>query len=178
MMHLYSFITLFAAAGCNFSSFSEAESKSHLVPITYLNNGATLFSLQDAEKILGEPAQLGDSATNIKNGIVIYSCSYIAKANDMETGKNGAIYFMLEEYVQIDSVKKTYSSIKTSNEHSGIKTLNDLGDEAYFHSDNENFYFILVRKGTKMVRMKVNKITTNTSLEEFNAIAVKITDKM
>ena len=56
--------------------------------------------------------------------------------------------------------------------------IHDLGDEAYFHSDGENFYFILVRKGLKMIRMKVNKITSNTSVAEFNRVARKITEAL
>ena len=50
-----------------------------------------------------------------------------------------------------------------------------MGDEAYFHSDGQNFYFIIVRKGEKMFRIKVNKITSTTSLKEFNMIAKNIT---
>ncbi|MGV8093724.1 MAG: hypothetical protein AB2L24_17840, partial [Mangrovibacterium sp.] len=71
---------------------------------------------------------------------------------------------------------QVYASIKTANEgHEGIKILDDIGDEAYFHSDGENFYFILVRKGEKVLRMKVSKITGKTSLNQFNLIARNIT---
>lgn len=134
------------------------------------------FTLSDAEKILGEPAHLTDSTMKIEGDASTYSCAYAANSKDKKTGKTGAIYFMFEQYAQVASAQKVYSSIKTANEgHEGIKELQDLGDEAYFHSDGENFYFILVRKGDKMFRMKVNKITSATSLDEFNLIAKNIT---
>ena len=56
----------------------------------------------------------------------------------------------------------------------GIKTLKNMGDEAYFHTDNQNFYFIMARKGNRMIRMKVNKVTSKTSLEQFYAAAQKM----
>jgi len=135
-----------------------------------------LFTLSDAEKILGEEAHLTDSSSKIKGDTLTYNSAYTANSRDEKTGKTGVIYFMFEEYAQVASAKQVYSFIKKSNEnHEGVKVLNDLGDEAYFHSDGENFYFILVRKGEKMFRMKVNKITSTTSLEEFNLIAKNIT---
>jgi hypothetical protein len=135
-----------------------------------------LFTLSDAEKILGEEAHLTDSSSKIKGDTSTYNSAYTANSKDEKTGKTGAIYFMFEEYAQAASAKKVYSSIKTANEDHGITELHDLGDEAYFHTDGENFYFILVRKGEKMFRMKVNKITSVTSLKEFNLVAKNITD--
>jgi hypothetical protein len=138
-----------------------------------------LFSRQDAEKILGEPAHIGDSAVHTGGDIAEISCSYQANSADAKTGKTGNIYFMYEEYQHPADAHKVYSSIKTANEgHEGINVLEGLGDEAYFHTDGENFYFILARKGRKMFRLKVNKVTAHTSLAEFNLYAQKLADKL
>jgi hypothetical protein len=130
-----------------------------------------LFTLSDAEKILGEPAHLTDSALDVS----MYTCTYMANSLDSKSGKTGNIYVMIEDYSEIESAKKTYSGIMEANRKNGITELNGLGDEAYFHTDHQNFYFILARKGKKMLRMKVNKITSQTSLDEFNRVAKKIT---
>jgi hypothetical protein len=61
---------------------------------------------------------------------------------------------------------------------SRLKTLNDRGDEAYFHSDNKNFYFVMVRNGAAVFNLKVNKITANTSLVNFNRVAAEITSAL
>jgi hypothetical protein len=136
---------------------------------------SNLFTLPDAEKILGEKAHLTDSNQNNKSNVSIYQCTYKSDSADAKTGKTGAIYVMIEDYSEIESAKKTYSGIMESNRKNGITELDGLGDEAYFHTDNQNFYFVLVRKGNRMLRMKVNKITSVTSLEEFNRVANKIT---
>ncbi len=137
---------------------------------------ASLFTLPDAEKILGEHGRLTDSSTALKADTLEFKSTYTANAKDQKTGKTGIIYFMYERYSSVPAAQNAYSIIKTGNEkHEGFKILHDMGDEAYFHTDSENFYFILVRKGEKMFRMKVNKTTSTTSLDEFNLVAKNIT---
>ena len=134
------------------------------------------FTELDAEKILGEQASLTDSSSTIKEDTLEYKCTYTANSKDQKTGKTGVVYFLFEQYAKVSIAKEVYSSIRKANEnHEGFKVLYDMGDEAYFHSDGQNFYFILVRKGEKMLRMKVNKTTSTTSLDEFNLIAKNIT---
>jgi hypothetical protein len=142
------------------------------------NHPGNLLTLSDAEKIVGEPAHLSDSSTTTKAGDLVYSCAYTANSKDNKTGKTGVIYFLFEHYKQVASAQKKYTFIKTANENHGIKVLEGLGDEAYFHTDGENFYFIMVRKGAKVFNMKVNKITSTTSLDAFNLVAKKITDAL
>ena len=137
------------------------------------------FSKPDAEKILGEKACLNDSSSTIKKDTLECKAAYTAYSKDSKTGKTGAIYFMIEQYDQELSAKNAYNAIKISNEnHEGVKIIQDMGDEAYFHSDGQNFYFILVRKGKMMFRIKVNKITSHTSLDEFNLVSKKISEKL
>lgn len=135
-----------------------------------------LFTKSDAEKILGEQAHLTDSSSKMKVDTLEYKCAYTANSKELKTGKTGVVYFLFEQYASVSSAQKAYSSIKTANEnHEGVKVLYDIGDEAYFHTDGQNFYFILVRKGEKMFRIKVNKITGTTSLNEFNLVAKNVT---
>jgi hypothetical protein len=142
------------------------------------NDPAKLFTLSEAERILGEQGHIKDSTLEGEYSVLKYSSSYFANAMDPRTGKTGAIYYVYEDYPEVKDAMKSYSFIRTGNEKNGINVLDDLGDEAYFHTDKQNFYFILVRKGTKMFRMKVNKITGNTSLAAFNAVAKEITSKL
>jgi len=137
-----------------------------------------LFTLEDAIKILGEPAFLVDSSTSTLKEVVRFQSAYKANAEDPETRKTGTIYLLFEEYSTTEAANEKYDFTKTANQDHGIKTLENLGDEAYFHSDNTNFYFVMIRKGTKVATMKVNKITTNTFLDEFNAIAERIGKEM
>jgi len=137
------------------------------------------FSKSDAEKILGEKAFLSDSSSTVKKDTFESKSAYTAYSKDQKAGKTGVIYFMIEEYNQELSAKNAYNFFYEANKHhEGIKMVHDMGDEAYFHSDGKNFYFYLVRKGKIMFRMKVNKITSHTSLNEFNLVSKKISDDL
>jgi hypothetical protein len=135
-----------------------------------------LFNLGYAEKIMGQPMHLTDNTATHESGHVSHLLGYKANSKDIASDRPGAIYFLIEQFDEVATAHDKYASIKTSNEHNGIKPLNNLGDEAYFHTDGQHFYFIMVRKGKKLFNMKVNKITPTTSLEKFNAIAKKITE--
>jgi hypothetical protein len=142
-----------------------------------VNNG-NLLTLADAEKILGEPAYLKDSSSTRNNNAYTFSSSYMATARDPENGKTGAIYFLYEKYNDDAAAHKKYLDIKTANADNGIKERGDLGDEAYFHSDGTNFYFMMIRKGPYVLTMKVNKITRKTSLDEFNKVAGELVQRL
>jgi hypothetical protein len=137
------------------------------------------FSKPDAELILGEKAYLSDSSSTTKKDTLEIKRAYTANSRDPQTGKTGVIYFMIEEYSRESSAKDAYHFFKSANEkHEGVRTVHDMGDEAYFHTDGTNFYFILVRKGKIMFRMKVNKTTGHTSLKGFNLVSKKISDAL
>jgi hypothetical protein len=139
----------------------------------------SLFTITDAEKVLGEHAHLTDSISYTRDGISIYKSSYTADSQDKKTGKLGIVYFMAEIYPAVSAAATVYNDIRLGNkDHEGFKDIKGLGDEAYFHSDDENFLFVLVRKGAKMFRLKVNKTTSKTSLEEFNSVSEKITSAL
>jgi hypothetical protein len=137
-----------------------------------------VLTLPDAVSILGEPAHITDSSWTTEKEIIIYQNAYTANTPDPKGGKTGVFYFFIEQHPTATSAAKTYSDIKTANENHGIKVLNGLGDEAYFHTDNENFYYIMVRKGNTGFRIKVNKITSTTSLDAFNRVAKEIVEKL
>jgi hypothetical protein len=133
-----------------------------------------LLTLTDAENILGEPAQLTDSSVIRKTDKVVYEGAFKATARDT-SDKTRALYFLIEQYDNSSSSEKRYSFIKKANEdHEGVRVLHDVGDEAYFHSDGENFYFIMARKGGLLLTLKVNKLSPKTSLDYFNSTARRI----
>jgi hypothetical protein len=135
-----------------------------------------LLLLPDAEKILGQPAHLTDSSSYWTYVAYTFQNTYTANKAEDGTGKTGAIYFIFQEFARIEDAIEDYAFIREGNRNnSGFEDLSNLGDEAYFHSDSENFLFILIRKSNRSFRLKVNKITAKTSRAEFDAVSEKIT---
>ena len=176
--YLLSIMLALPLLSCGQSGNKEKEAAGDFIRLTRVNGGtihpADLLSLADAGKILGEPAHLKDSATTTSGDASTYSCAYTANTQEAKTGKTSVVYFLVEQYFALSSAQKRYSFIKKANENHGIQELSGIGDEAYFHTDRKNFYFIMARKGNRVFNMKVNKITSHTSLDEFNRVAKEI----
>ena len=150
----------------------------------------TLFTLADAEKIMGESGRLVDSETvaagmgrenspkdsvlHIKKTASFYGCTYEANKKDEKTGRTGKIYFLVEEYPNVSSAASVYSYYKRSNEHhDGFKEL-QLGDEAWYGNSP---LFVYVRKTNKIMIMKVNGMTSKTSSAAFDQVIKNISAK-
>jgi hypothetical protein len=161
--------------------------KNHSANTVHAGN---LFTVSDAEKILGEPGHLTDSSSKMKGVVpgfidsmsalkkeaLIYSCGYMANSMDMKTGKTGIIYFVCEQYPEASSAQKVYSFYQKANKNAiGFKTLDDIGDEAWFGNSP---LFVQARKDNKIFVLKVNKMTSKTSPEEFNLVARKIANAL
>ena len=140
--------------------------------------GAVPFTLEQAEKILGEPATQSNNTESFDGSSGLHHIDYTAKDTDRVSGKLGVIYFLLQSYTTVASAHERYAFIKKANENHGIETLTGVGEEAYFHTDNENFLFIMARKGMKVLTMKVNKVTSKTSRAGFDEVTREIVEKM
>ena len=133
-----------------------------------------LFIKADADKIMGQPTHLADSSSKVEMLMSSYLCGYKTDVKDSNTGKTGVVYFLFERYQKIPDARKKYADIMMAHIPHGIEDISDLGDEAYYHTDGTNFYFIMVRKGKNVFNIKVNKITSATSLNEFKKTANRI----
>ncbi len=136
----------------------------------------TLFTIMSAERILGQSAFLHERRSSRSTTNRLYQSGYTAFQKD--NGINGTIYFSIEQFDDELSAHQYYIDTRNANARNGIQMLTYVGSEAYFHSDHENFYFIMVRKGNKVFNMKVNKITSHTSLVEFNKVAREIAERL
>lgn len=180
--HIFFILILILFTVSNFSKFGAS-----LVPKTGgIVNMENIFSLADAEKIMGESGHLIDTTiknageipkfidemSKIKKEAYTYNSGYMANALDLNSGKTGIIYFVYEQYRTVSDAKTVYSHYEKANVNAiGYKILSDIGDEAWFGSSP---LFIYVRKANKIFVMKVNKMTSKTSVEQFNLIAHKI----
>lgn len=138
-----------------------------------------LLTLTDAEKIMGEQAELTGNTFVRKGDTLEYKCDYTALSKDTITSKIGKLYFMYEIYAGGAAAANAYAAIYQSNRgHEGVEVVPGLGDNAYYHSDQTGFYFLLVRKKEKMFRLKLNKVTSRSSATEFKKAGGRIVDKL
>jgi hypothetical protein len=134
-------------------------------------SGNHRLSQQEAVLILGEPCYLKTDYDSLSKGVQKYQSTYYATSGNDATKPIG-LYYMFERYENEAEDRKTFEGFKTGNQAlTGFEMLNNMGDQAFFHTDGKNFHLIIARKGTKMIRIKVNTITPKTSVEEMKKIA-------
>jgi len=129
------------------------------------------LSLSEAGKIMGEPVYLEDSSSGYASGAHYYKCSYFSLSKDSITGRIGKLYYMYEEYDKESEAHQVYEGFKIANaKNSPLKDLS-FGDEGYYQGPPGPPHFILVRKGNKLLRFKINKSTSHTSADALFEVA-------
>lgn len=118
-------------------------------------------------------------SSDSKNGTLNYRCTYTADSVNPKTGKTGNLYYLFQLYPDIASAQRVYNDIVSDNKDMpGFKSIANIGDEALLHTDNVNFYLVMVRKGSRIIRMKINKITAKTSTKQLMSVTKAITAKL
>lgn len=157
-------------------SQEEKQTRFDSIQVEVMNNRP--WDEADAELIIGAPAHFTETGASDNNYKFGFNTTWMADSLD-SLGRQVNLYFMYQQFMEPDSAIQSYASIKAANAgHEGIETLTGIGDEAYFHTDNENFYFIMVRKGNRELRIKLNKLIPTATKENFLTAARRITDKM
>ena len=154
---------------------------SGLVLISLINYAQTcsLISQQEAEKILGRPAHLSAHTTETRDHILQHRCTYTANDQETDRERQSNLYYMLEEYENSSDAEKSFKNLLSKNAGmQGLSALKGFGDEAIIQTDNDHFQLIIVRKSAKMIRLKVNKVTKTTSLDELKRVTKKITGEL
>jgi len=135
--------------------------------------GCDFFSRQNAEKILStEVSWTGTDAT--VGEPKKWTCTFIPKQN-LEGPK---LYFGLHRFATPEKAREEFGEIDSSNKgHAGFERWAGVGDDAVVHSDGSNFQFVMVRKGVRSFRIKVNP-AGSTSLESVKAVAEDLVRKL
>lgn len=127
----------------------------------------------EADRILGKPSQIKDSAYRFSSGLLRYKFEYVATYKD-STSK-GRIFFMFEQYADTLNTTFIFNNLKKENEKdSKVSNLNDIGTEAFLALDNLNYPFILIRKDNKLFKFKLYYLDGKVSLDELLKVAKKI----
>jgi hypothetical protein len=137
------------------------------------------ITINDAEKMFGEPVKLKEKTFVTEKGIRKYNYTFTAIARDTPATRERNLYCIVKNYPDVASAAKVFLDIRISNKNMpGFNVLNGSGDEGNIQTDGQNFYFMITRKGTMILIMKLNKISGRSSLKVFEEIGRQITLKM
>jgi hypothetical protein len=140
------------------------------------------LSFADAEKILGQPVELVTDSWTFTTGKTRFECSYRGVEKDKASGKDINLFFSSEQMQQNPTAEQAHeifeSTYRKINEPDIlVGKLSGIGDEAFLISNPPNFHFMMVRKGELIFRVKLNKASQGTSLEELKTVMKKIAEQ-
>lgn len=135
--------------------------------------GCDFFTRHNASKIIGSDVTWtgSDSADSEPKK---WTCTFVSK----ESADGPRVYFGLHRFSSIDKAREEFDGIVLSNKnHTGFERWAGVGDDAIVHTDGSNFQFVMVRKGIRSFRIKVNP-AGSTSLESVKAVAQDLVRKL
>jgi hypothetical protein len=131
------------------------------------------FTYTNAEKLLGGKVQAEDGGMTDEATGKFWRCTFSAAS-----GGGSKIYFLILRSPSEDTAKQAFEEIRRSNKkHAGFEEWPGIADEAIVHSDGTGFQFVMVRKSTKTIRIKVNPVK-DVSLEEVKNVAASLSLKL
>jgi hypothetical protein len=137
-------------------------------------------SFAEAEKILGQPVELVTNSWSFADGKTRIDCTYRGVEKGKVSGKDVNLYFSSEQQNSTTSpAHEIFESAyrKINEPEMFVGKLSGIGDEAFLISNPPNFHFMMVRKGELIFRVKLNKASQGTSLEELKTVMKKIAEQ-
>ena len=135
--------------------------------------GCDFFAKANAVKILGADVTwtgTDSTASEPKK----WTCTFVSK----DTAAGPILYFGLHRFTTTEAAREEFDAVASSNkDHAGFERWEGVGDDAIVHTDGANFQLVMVRKGARSFRIKVNP-AKETSLEDVKQVAVDLVKKM
>jgi hypothetical protein len=138
------------------------------------------LSFADAEKILGQPVELVTDSWHFAGGKSRFDCTYRGVEKDKVSGQGINLFFSSEQ--QNPTAEQAHEAFeaayrKINEPEMFVGQLSGIGDEAFLLSNPPHFHFMMVRKGAIIFRIKLNKASRGTSLEELKTVMKKIAEQ-
>jgi hypothetical protein len=138
-----------------------------------------MLDVAEAERILGNKSHLEKITAYLDEGTRAYQSSFRDDRLDPATGKTGALGYMYEEYQSAEAARSFMDSTLKANRLSpkdGIRM--EGGAELHYFTGGNVIRMFMVLKGNRLIRLKVNPVTSHYSLVEFRKVAAELAKQL
>jgi len=112
------------------------------------------FGSDYALKIIGQKIRSIEEEMVENDQGKVWTCAFTAASGMADAPK---VFFRIMHSTSEDLAKQDFDAVRQSNKnHVGFEEWHDIADEAVLHSDSPNFHFVMIRKGNRTIRMKIN----------------------
>jgi hypothetical protein len=138
-----------------------------------------VLGTKDAARTLGNESRIEKVTAYQDEGAKVYQSAFRDDWRDPKTGKTGILYYMYEEYQSADAARSFLAATVTANRINpldGIRMQN--GGELHYLAGGEVVRMAMVLKGNRLIRLKVNQVTSRYRLAELKQVAGELANQL
>ena len=133
----------------------------------------------EAERILGNKSRLEKVTAYLDEGTRAYQSSFRDDRLDPATGKTGGLGYMYEEYQSAEAARSFLDSTLKANSLSPENAIRmEGGAELHYFTGGDVIRMVMILKENRLIRLKVNPVTSHYSLVEFRKVAAELAKQL
>lgn len=138
-----------------------------------------VLDIEEAERILGNKSHLEKVTAYLDEGTRAYQSSFRDDRLDPTTGRTGILGYMYEEYASAEAARSFLDSTLKANRLSPRDAIRmEGGAELHYYTGGNVIRMVMIRKETRLIRLKVNPVTSHYSLVEFQKVAAELAKQL
>lgn len=133
----------------------------------------------EAQRILGTPCRLDRTTAYLEEETKAYQSTFRDNGPDASTGRTGVLYYMYEEYKTSEAARAwLYSTLRENrlDPAAGIRTKE--GSEIHYLAGGSIVRMVMILRENRLVRLKVNPVTSHYRLEELQRVAEELASRL
>jgi hypothetical protein len=133
----------------------------------------------EAERILGNKNRLEKVTAYLDEGTRAFQSSFRDDRPDPATGNTGILGYMYEEYQSAQAARSFLDSTLKANRLSpGDAIRMEGGAEVHYFTGGDVIRMVMILKENRLIRLKVNPVTSRYSLVEFRKVAAELATQL
>jgi hypothetical protein len=133
----------------------------------------------EADRILGNKSHLEKVTAYLDEGTRAFQSSFRDDRLDPATGKTGILGYMYEEYQSAEAARSFLDSTLKANRLSpGDAVRVEGGAELHYLTGGDVIRMVMILKENRLIRLKVNPVTSHYSLVEFRKVAAELAKRL
>jgi hypothetical protein len=138
-----------------------------------------VLDVEGAERILGNKSRLEKVTAYLDEGTRAYQSSFRDDQLDPATGKTGILGYMYEEYQSAEAARSFLDSTLKANRLGPEDAIRMQGGaELHYFTGGDVIRMVMILKENRLIRLKVNPVTSHYNLVEFRMVAAELAKKL
>jgi hypothetical protein len=138
-----------------------------------------VLDVGEAERILGNAGHLEKVTAYLDVGTRAYQASFRDDRLDPATGKAGILGYMYEEYPSTEAARSFLDSTLKANRLRPEDAIRlEGGAELDYFTGGDVIRMVMILKDSRLIRLKVNPVTSHYSLVELRKVAAELARRL